>query len=84
MQMQLLALWSFDCPHAELAPVGVSRVTWGEDAANGGVVHSPSARGWGQRMGWVVMRGKQRERQREIPPPLALSRRKWDGKRDTL
>lgn len=51
VQVQLLALWGFDRPHAELAPTGICRVTWGQDAADGGVVHSPSTRGWSQTVG---------------------------------
>lgn len=96
VQVQFLALWSFDRPHAELAPIGVCRVTWGQDAADGGVAHSPSTRGWSQT---VEVRGQQEDcRERAVGggaggkisecfilfQPQPLSERKYAGKRNTV
>lgn len=52
MQVQLLTRWSLYGPHAALAAVGVSRVTGGEDSANGGVVHGSSTWGCMQKVRW--------------------------------
>lgn len=56
MQVKLLTLRSLDGPHTELAAIGVSRVTGGEDSADGGVVHRSSTRGWVQRVRCEVVR----------------------------
>lgn len=95
VQVQLLALWSFDRPHAELAPTGICRVTWGQDAADGGVAHSPSTRGWSQTVEVRGQRGDCRERERSgaggrmsecfiLLRPQPLSERKCAGKRNTI
>lgn len=60
MQVKLLTLRSLDGPHAELAAVGVSRVTRGEDSADGGIVHCSSTWGWVQTVTSQVVRGQQR------------------------
>ena len=64
VQVQLLALRSLDRPHAELAPTGICRVTWGQDAADGGVVHCPSTRGWSQTVGVGGQREERGRRRR--------------------
>jgi len=60
MQVKLLALWSLDGPHTELAAIGVSRVTGGQNSADGGIVHCSSTRGWVQKVTCQEVREEQR------------------------
>lgn len=60
MQVKLLTLWSLDGPHAELAAIGISRVTGGENSADGGIVHCSSTRGWVQIVIYQVVREQER------------------------
>lgn len=46
------------------SPLGICRVTWGQDAADGGVVHSPSTRGWSDSRGGWAWEGLSGERER--------------------
>lgn len=60
VQVKLLTLWSLYGPHAELAAIGGSRETGGENSADGGIVHCSSTWGWVQKATCQVVRDQQR------------------------
>lgn len=56
MQVEFLTLWSLNGPHAELAAIGISRVTGGENSTDGGIVNCSSTWGWVQKVTCQVVR----------------------------